>query len=159
MEYSPKLMDHFNNPRNVGTLDDADPQVGTGVAGSPVCGDLLKLQIRVGSDGRITEAKFKTFGCGASVASSSYATELLIGKTVEQALQIRNADIVEELNLPAIKIHCSVLTEEAVRAAVDNWRAKHGQDPGQEPAPDTHAAAAQKANSPCACGQSCGAKE
>lgn len=126
MEYSKKLLEHFENPRNVGSLDDGDDHVGTGVAGSPVCGDVLKLQIFVGNDGRISDAKFKTFGCGASVASSSYSTELLIGKTLEQAAEIKNKDIIEELNLPPLKKHCSVLTEEAIKLAINDWKAKHG---------------------------------
>jgi nitrogen fixation NifU-like protein len=128
MEYGKTLMEHFEHPRNVGSLDENDDRVGTGVAGSPVCGDVLKLQIQVGADGRITDAKFKTFGCGASVASSSYTTELLVGKTLEEAETIRNSDIIEALSLPPLKRHCSVLTEEAIKSAVNDWKTKHGME-------------------------------
>ncbi len=124
MEYSEKLMDLFMNPKNVGTLDENDPHVGTGVVGSPVCGDVMKFQIKVDDEGLILDAKFKTFGCGSAIASASLATEWLKGRTVEQALQIKNMDIAKELSLPPVKIHCSVLAEEAIERAINNWREK-----------------------------------
>ncbi len=124
MAYSDKVIDHYSNPRNVGALPKDDPTVGTGVVGAPECGDVMKLQIRVGAGGVIEEAKFKTFGCGSAIASSSLATEWVRGKTLEEAAQIRNTDIVQELNLPPIKIHCSVLAEDAIRAALADYKAK-----------------------------------
>ncbi|MBI5608634.1 MAG: Fe-S cluster assembly scaffold IscU [Deltaproteobacteria bacterium] len=124
MAYSEKVIDHYSNPRNVGALPKDDPTVGTGVVGAPECGDVMKLQIRVGAGGVIEEAKFKTFGCGSAIASSSLATEWVRGKTLEEAAQIRNTDIVQELNLPPIKIHCSVLAEDAIRAALADYKAK-----------------------------------
>lgn len=124
MAYSDKVLDHYNQPRNVGALPKDDPNVGTGVVGAPECGDVMKLQIRVSDDGVIEEAKFKTFGCGSAIASSSLATEWVKGKTLEEAAAIRNTDIVQELNLPPIKIHCSVLAEDAIRAAVNDYQAK-----------------------------------
>ncbi|MCD4700158.1 MAG: iron-sulfur cluster assembly scaffold protein [Phycisphaerae bacterium] len=123
MEYSEKLMELFI-PKNVGTLDENDPNVGTGVVGSPVCGDVMKFQIKVNSEGLITDAKFKTFGCGSAIASASLATEWLKGRTIEQALQIKNMEIAKELSLPSIKIHCSVLAEEAIEKAVNDWQNK-----------------------------------
>jgi nitrogen fixation NifU-like protein len=133
MPYSEKVLQHFEHPRNVGSLDADDPSVGTGVVGSPACGDMLKLQIRVGGDGRITEAKFKTFGCGSAIASSSLATEWLKGRTPQEALALKNTDIVRELELPLVKVHCSVLAEDAIQAAVADWKAKQagaGNDSG-----------------------------
>ena len=124
MAYSDKVLDHYNNPRNVGSLPKSDPTVGTGVVGAPECGDVMKLQIRVNSDGVIEDARFKTFGCGSAIASSSLATEWVKGKTVDEAETIRNTDIVRELNLPPIKIHCSVLAEDAIRAALADYKAK-----------------------------------
>lgn len=124
MAYSDKVLDHYNQPRNVGALPKDDPNVGTGVVGAPECGDVMKLQIRVSDDGVIEEAKFKTFGCGSAIASSSLATEWVKGKTLQEAAAIRNTDIVQELNLPPIKIHCSVLAEDAIRAAVSDYQAK-----------------------------------
>ncbi len=124
MEYSERLMELFMNPKNVGTLDENDPHVGTGVVGSPVCGDVMKFQIKVDDEGRITDAKFKTFGCGSAIASASLATEWLKGRTIGQALQIKNFDIARELSLPPIKIHCSVLAVEAIETAVNDWRKK-----------------------------------
>jgi nitrogen fixation NifU-like protein len=124
MAYSDKVLDHYNNPRNVGSLDKGDPNVGTGMVGAPECGDVMKLQIKVGGDGLIEDAKFKTFGCGSAIASSSLATEWLRGKTVDQALAIKNTDIVNELSLPPVKIHCSVLAEDAIKAAIADYRAK-----------------------------------
>ena len=127
MSYSEKVLDHYNNPRNVGSLDKTSPDVGTGLVGAPECGDVMKLQIKVGADGIIEEAKFKTFGCGSAIASSSLATEWVKGKTVDEALAIRNTDIVRELSLPPVKIHCSVLAEDAIRAAIADWKKKHQQ--------------------------------
>ena len=125
MAYSDKLIDHYENPRNIGSLDKNDEGVGTGLVGAPACGDVMKLQIKVGADGLIEDAKFKTFGCGSAIASSSLATEWLKGKTVDQALAIKNTDIVNELSLPPVKIHCSVLAEDAIKAAIRDYREKH----------------------------------
>ncbi len=125
MPYSDKLMDHFNNPRNVGSLDKNDANVGTGIVGAPECGDVLKLQIEVDQDGRIADAKFKTFGCGSAIAASSLATEWLRGRTVEEATELRNTEIAEELSLPPVKIHCSVLAEDAIKAAIEDWKKKN----------------------------------
>src|SRR5271167_272815 len=126
MSYSEKVLDHYNNPRNVGSLDKTSPDVGTGLVGAPECGDVMKLQIKVSAAGVIEEAKFKTFGCGSAIASSSLATEWVKGKTVDEALAIRNTDIVRELSLPPVKIHCSVLAEDAIKAAIGDWKKKHG---------------------------------
>ncbi|MHC5210174.1 MAG: Fe-S cluster assembly scaffold IscU [Planctomycetota bacterium] len=126
MAYSDKVLDHYEHPRNVGSLDKADPTVGTGVVGAPECGDVMKLQIKVNDEGVIEEAKFKTFGCGSAIASSSLATEWVKGKTIDEALAIRNTDIVNELSLPPVKIHCSVLAEDAIRAALIDYRNKQG---------------------------------
>ena len=124
MAYSEKVIDHAENPRNVGTLDKSDPNVGTGLVGAPACGDVMRLQIKVSDGGVIEDAKFKTFGCGSAIASSSLATEWLKGKTVEQAETIKNVDIVNELNLPPVKIHCSVLAEDAIKSAIEDYRQK-----------------------------------
>ncbi len=125
MAYSDKVLDHYNNPRNVGSLDKSSPSVGTGMVGAPECGDVMKLQIQVNDEsGIIEDAKFKTFGCGSAIASSSLATEWLKGKTVDEALAIKNTDIVNELSLPPVKIHCSVLAEDAIKAAIGDYRAK-----------------------------------
>ena len=125
MAYSEKVVDHYENPRNVGTLDKSSSEVGTGLVGAPECGDVMKLQIKVNRDTNvIEEAKFKTFGCGSAIASSSLATEWVKGKTVEEALAIKNMDIVKELSLPPVKIHCSVLAEDAIRAAIGDWKKK-----------------------------------
>ena len=127
MAYSDKVVDHYNNPRNVGTLDKASQEVGTGLVGAPECGDVMRLQIKVNPDTQvIEEAKFKTFGCGSAIASSSLATEWIKGRTVEDALEIKNTDIVKELSLPPVKIHCSVLAEDAIRAAIGDWKKKNG---------------------------------
>ncbi|MBN8671335.1 MAG: Fe-S cluster assembly scaffold IscU [Flavipsychrobacter sp.] len=127
MAYSDKVIDHYSNPKNVGTLDKAKKNVGTGLVGAPECGDVMRLQIEVDeATGVIADAKFKTFGCGSAIASSSLATEWLKGKTVDQALAIDNMDIVEELNLPPVKIHCSVLAEDAIKAAINDYRVKNG---------------------------------
>ena len=130
MAYSDKVVDHYENPRNVGSLDKADPSVGTGIVGAPECGDVMKLQIKVNERGVIEDAKFKTFGCGSAIASSSLATEWVKGKTVDEALKIRNTDIVQELSLPPVKIHCSVLAEDAIRAALNDWKSKQGTPQG-----------------------------
>ena len=126
MAYSDKVIDHYNNPRNVGSLDKNQENVGTGIVGAPECGDVMKLQIQVDDDGRITDAKFKTYGCGSAIASSSLATEWLKGATVDDAVQIKNTQIVKELSLPPVKIHCSVLAEDAIRAAIDDYKSKKG---------------------------------
>ena len=125
MAYSDKVLDHYNNPRNVGSMDKADPNVGTGMVGAPECGDVMKLQIKVNPEtGVIDDAKFKTFGCGSAIASSSLATEWLRGKSVDEALAIKNTEIVQELALPPVKIHCSVLAEDAIKAAIADYKAK-----------------------------------
>jgi nitrogen fixation NifU-like protein len=126
MAYSEKVVDHYNNPRNVGSLDKKDPNVGTGIVGAPECGDVMKLQIKVNEEGVIEDAKFKTFGCGSAIASSSLATEWLKGKTIDEAETIKNTQIVEELNLPPVKIHCSVLAEDAIKTALNDIRQKKG---------------------------------
>ena len=128
MAYSEKVIDHYTNPKNVGTLDKSKSSVGTGLVGAPECGDVMRLQIEVGEDGVIQDAKFKTFGCGSAIASSSLATEWLKGKSVDEALKIDNMDIVEELALPPVKIHCSVLAEDAIKAAINDYRVKNGQE-------------------------------
>lgn len=127
MAYSNKVLDHYNNPRNVGSLDKGQKSVGTGIVGAPECGDVMKLQIQVEGD-RIVDAKFKTFGCGSAIASSSLATEWLKGKTIDEAMQIKNTQIVEELSLPPVKIHCSVLAEDAIKSAIADYKQKQGQE-------------------------------
>ncbi|MGV8878891.1 MAG: Fe-S cluster assembly scaffold IscU [Sphingobacteriaceae bacterium] len=129
MAYSDKVIDHYTHPRNVGTLDKASSQVGTGLVGAPECGDVMRLQIQVDGNNVITDAKFKTFGCGSAIASSSLATEWLKGKSIDDAMQIDNMDIVEELSLPPVKIHCSVLAEDAIKAAINDYRVKNGLGP------------------------------
>ena len=124
MAYSNKVLDHYENPRNVGTLDKEDPNVGTGMVGAPACGDVMKLQIQVDDNGIITDAKFKTYGCGSAIASSSLLTEWVQGQTVEEVSKIKNSDIAEELALPPVKIHCSVLAEDAIKAALADYRGK-----------------------------------
>jgi nitrogen fixation NifU-like protein len=124
MAYSKKVIEHYENPRNVGTLDKSDPTVGTGLVGAPACGDVMRLQIKVSAQGVIEDAKFKTFGCGSAIASSSLATEWIKGKTVDEAEAIKNSQIVEELNLPPVKIHCSVLAEDAIKSAISDYRKK-----------------------------------
>jgi nitrogen fixation NifU-like protein len=126
MAYSDKVIDHYTNPRNVGTLDKSSAKVGTGLVGAPECGDVMRLQIEVNDDNVITDAKFKTFGCGSAIASSSLATEWLKGKSIDDAMKIDNMDIVEELALPPVKIHCSVLAEDAIKAAINDYRVKNG---------------------------------
>jgi nitrogen fixation protein NifU and related proteins len=125
MAYSDKVLDHYNHPRNVGSMDKKDPHVGTGLVGAPECGDVMKLQIKVNpATGIIEDARFKTFGCGSAIASSSLATEMLKGRTVDEALQIKNTEIVNELSLPPVKIHCSVLAEDAIKAAISDYKTK-----------------------------------
>ncbi len=126
MAYSDKVIDHYENPRNVGTLDKADLQVGTGLVGAPACGDVMRLQIRVAEDGTIEDAKFKTYGCGSAIASSSLVTEWVKGRTVDEALTIKNRQIADHLGLPPVKIHCSVLAEDAIRAAIGDYKSKKG---------------------------------
>jgi nitrogen fixation NifU-like protein len=124
MAYSNKVIDHYENPRNVGSLDPGEPDVGTALVGAPACGDVMKLQIKVGKNGVIEDAKFKTFGCGSAIASSSLATEWIKGMTVDQAMSVKNTQIVEELSLPPVKIHCSVLAEDAIKGAIADYRKK-----------------------------------
>ena len=124
MAYSSKVVDHYEHPRNVGSMDKDDPRVGTGLVGAPACGDVMKLQVMVNDDGVIEDAKFKTFGCGSAIASSSLVTEWVKGRTVEEALQIKNTEIAEELSLPPVKIHCSVLAEDAIKAALRDYMTK-----------------------------------
>jgi len=124
MAYDEKLIDHYENPRNVGTLDKGDESVGTGLVGAPACGDVMRLQIKVNDDGVIEDAKFKTFGCGSAIASSSLVTEWVKGRTIDYAKSIKNQEIVEELSLPPVKVHCSVLAEDAIKAAIKDWEEK-----------------------------------
>ena len=137
MAYSDKVLDHYENPRNVGAFDANDESVGTGMVGAPACGDVMKLQIKVGANGLIEDAKFKTYGCGSAIASSSLVTEWVKGKTLEEAAGIRNTQIAEELALPPVKIHCSILAEDAIKAAVADYRKKYGEgeaDPAKKAA-------------------------
>ena len=134
MAYSDKVLDHYENPRNVGRLDDGDANVGTGMVGAPACGDVMRLQIKVGDDGVIKDAKFKTYGCGSAIASSSLLTEWVKGRSLDDATQIRNKDIANELGLPPVKIHCSVLAEDAIKAAIADVRQKQGQAGAEDPA-------------------------
>ena len=126
MAYSDKVIDHYENPRNVGSFAKDDPGIGTGMVGAPACGDVMKLQIKVRPDGTIEDAKFKTYGCGSAIASSSLVTEWVKGKTLDQAMGIKNTQIAQELALPPVKIHCSILAEDAIKAAVNDYQAKHG---------------------------------
>ena len=127
MAYSTKVIDHYENPRNVGSFDKNDEAVGTGMVGAPACGDVMKLQIKVGANGVIEDARFKTYGCGSAIASSSLVTEWVKGKTIEEAATIKNTQIAEELALPPVKIHCSILAEDVIKAAIDDYRKKHGE--------------------------------
>jgi nitrogen fixation NifU-like protein len=145
MAYSDKVIDHYENPRNVGTLDKNDPNVGTGLVGAPACGDVMRLQIRFSDDGVIQDAKFKTFGCGSAIASSSLITEWVKGKTIDEALTIKNTQVAAELALPPVKIHCSVLAEDAIKAAVADYKRKHGAAAAQAPEKAGEKAAAQSA--------------
>jgi|SRR3954466_15179574 len=126
MAYGDKVLDHYENPRNVGTMDKSDPNVGTGLVGAPACGDVMRLQVKISDDGRIEDAKFKTFGCGSAIASSSLVTEWVKGKSVDDAVKITNKEIAKELALPPVKIHCSVLAEDAIKAAIADWKKKKG---------------------------------
>jgi len=126
MAYGDKVLDHYENPRNVGTLDKNDPNVGTGLVGAPACGDVMRLQVKISDDGKIEDARFKTFGCGSAIASSSLVTEWVKGKSVDEALTIKNTQIAKELALPPVKIHCSVLAEDAIKAAIADWKKKKG---------------------------------
>ena len=126
MAYSNKVLDHYENPRNVGSFSKDDANVGTGIVGAPECGDVMKLQLKITDDGIIEDARFKTFGCGSAIASSSYVTELVKGKTLDEALQVKNTQIVEDLSLPPVKIHCSVLAEDAIKAAITDWKKRKG---------------------------------
>ena len=126
MAYGDKVLDHYENPRNVGTLDKNDPNVGTGLVGAPACGDVMRLQVKISDDGKIQDAKFKTFGCGSAIASSSLVTEWVKGKSVDEAMTIKNTQIGKELALPPVKIHCSVLAEDAIKAAIADWKKKKG---------------------------------
>jgi nitrogen fixation NifU-like protein len=134
MAYSDKVIDHYENPRNVGSFDKGDEAIGTGMVGAPACGDVMKLQIKVGADGRIADAKFKTFGCGSAIASSSLATEWVKGKTLEEAEKIKNTEIAQHLSLPPVKIHCSVLAEDAIKAAIKDFRVKQAEKAGDKAA-------------------------
>jgi len=126
LPYSKEVLEHYENPRNVGTLDKEDQSVGTGLVGAPACGDVMRLQIKITEQGLIEDAKFKTYGCGSAIASSSLVTEWVKGRTIEQALEIKNTEIVEHLSLPPVKIHCSVLAEDAIKAAIEDWKRKNG---------------------------------
>lgn len=128
MAYSEKVLDHYEHPRNVGSFDKADPHIGTGMVGAPACGDVMKLQIKVAENGVIEDARFKTYGCGSAIASSSLVTEWLKGKTLDQALDIKNTQIAEELSLPAAKIHCSILAEDAIKASIEDYKKKQSPD-------------------------------
>ena len=130
MAYSDKVIDHYENPRNVGTFEKDEQGIGTGMVGAPACGDVMKLQIRVGKDGVIEDARFKTYGCGSAIASSSLVTEWVKGKTVDEAATIKNTQIAEELSLPPVKIHCSVLAEDAIKAAIEDWKRKNHKNEG-----------------------------
>ena len=136
MAYGDKVLDHYENPRNVGTMDKNDPNVGTGLVGAPACGDVMRLQVKISDDGKIEDAKFKTFGCGSAIASSSLVTEWVKGKSVDEAMTIKNTQIAKELALPPVKIHCSVLAEDAIKAAIADWKKKKGltAQPQQKPA-------------------------
>ncbi|TMA50430.1 MAG: Fe-S cluster assembly scaffold IscU [Deltaproteobacteria bacterium] len=127
MAYSDKVIDHYSNPRNVGSFSKDDPDVGTGIVGAPECGDVMKLQLKISDDGIVQDARFKTFGCGSAIASSSYVTELVKGKTVDEVMKIKNSEIVQELSLPPVKIHCSVLAADGIKAAITDWKKRRPQ--------------------------------
>jgi nitrogen fixation NifU-like protein len=129
MAYSDKVLDHYANPRNVGSFDKNDPDVGTGIVGAPECGDVMKLQLRINDEGVVEDARFKTFGCGSAIASSSYVTELVKGKTVDEVMKIKNTQIVQDLALPPVKIHCSVLAEDGIKAAIQDWKKRREAKP------------------------------
>jgi len=132
MAYSDKVLEHYSNPRNVGSFAKDEPNVGTGVVGAPECGDVMKLQLKISDDGVVEDARFKTFGCGSAIASSSFVTELVKGKTVDEVMQIKNTHIVQELSLPPVKIHCSVLAEDGIKAAIADWKKKRGAEAPKE---------------------------
>jgi nitrogen fixation protein NifU and related proteins len=148
MAYSDKVVDHYENPRNVGSLDKSDDSVGTGMVGAPACGDVMKLQIKVGAGGVIEDAKFKTYGCGSAIASSSLVTEWVKGKSLDEAMSIRNTQIAEELALPPVKIHCSILAEDAIKAAIADYRLKHPEASASAAAAAASAALASPAAQP-----------
>jgi nitrogen fixation NifU-like protein len=148
MAYSDKVVDHYENPRNVGSLDKSDESVGTGMVGAPACGDVMKLQIKVGAGGVIEDAKFKTYGCGSAIASSSLVTEWVKGKSLDEAMSIRNTQIAEELALPPVKIHCSILAEDAIKAAIADYRRKHPEASASAAAAAASAALASPAAQP-----------
>ena len=143
MAYSDKVIDHYANPRNVGSFSKDDPDVGTGIVGAPECGDVMKLQLRINDEGVVEDARFKTFGCGSAIASSSYVTELVKGKTVDEVMQIRNTQIVQDLSLPPVKIHCSVLAEDGIKAAIADWKKRREGDTEQKPEPKPAATASR----------------
>jgi nitrogen fixation NifU-like protein len=142
MAYSDKVIDHYENPRNVGSFPKNDADVGTGIVGAPECGDVMKLQLKINDAGIIEDARFKTFGCGSAIASSSYVTELVKGKTLDDALTIKNTQIVQDLSLPPVKIHCSVLAEDAIKAAISDWKKRHGEPARAENPPSEAKSAA-----------------
>ena len=142
MAYSDKVLDHYENPRNVGSFAKDEPGVGTGIVGAPECGDVMKLQLKINDDGVVEDARFKTFGCGSAIASSSYVTELVKGKTVDEVMQIRNTQIVQDLSLPPVKIHCSVLAEDGIKAAIADWKKRRGEADTENTAADAKPAAA-----------------
>lgn len=133
MAYSDKVINHFENPQNMGSLDKNDPRVGTGLVGAPACGDVMKLQLKIDDDGIIEDARFKTFGCGSAIASSSLVTTMVKGKSIEEAMRIKNSDIARELSLPPVKIHCSVLAEDAIKAAIADYQRRRGKSVSEEP--------------------------
>jgi len=145
MAYGDKVLDHYENPRNVGTLDKNDPNVGTGLVGAPACGDVMRLQVKISDDGKIEDARFKTFGCGSAIASSSLVTEWVKGKSVDEALTIKNTHIAQELALPPVKIHCSVLAEDAIKAAIADWKKKKGLTAQPEQGPEEKPRAERRA--------------
>ena len=142
-KYSDKVIDHYKNPRNTGSLDKSSPSVGTGIVGAPACGDVMKFQVQIGEDGRVIDAKFKTFGCGSAIASSSLATEWVKGKTIEDCVKITNQDIASYLALPPVKKHCSLLAEQAIRAAIDDYKKKHNEGEGAQQQQQSQAQAQQ----------------
>jgi len=144
MSYSDKVIDHYANPRNVGSFSKDDPDVGTGIVGAPECGDVMKLQLKINEEGVVEDARFKTFGCGSAIASSSYVTELVKGKTVDEVMQIRNTQIVQDLSLPPVKIHCSVLAEDGIKAAIADWKKRREGDAEAKPAAAKSVAAATR---------------
>jgi nitrogen fixation NifU-like protein len=144
MAYSDKVIDHYANPRNVGSFAKDDPDVGTGIVGAPECGDVMKLQLKISEEGVVEDARFKTFGCGSAIASSSYVTELVKGKTVDEVMQIRNTQIVQDLSLPPVKIHCSVLAEDGIKAAIADWKKRREGDTEQQKSEPKPAATASR---------------